>query len=127
MIGKYATICGTAAVFRKFKKIFPQYRLTESTTGYAWKILNCQVPSSSLPIKNITLLKRGKALLLGSLGKKVQKFLMALRSKGGVVSTIVAVTVAKVLIEKSSDEWLKVLDLDNSYWAKSLFVRMGFV
>ena len=66
--------------------------------------MNCQLPSSSSPIKNITLLKRGKPLLLGSLGKKVQKFLMALRSKGGVVSTIVAVTVAKALIEKSSDE-----------------------
>jgi hypothetical protein len=56
----------------------------------------------------------------------VQKFLGALRSKGGVVNTVVA-AVAKALIGKSSDESLKVLDLDNSSWAESLFVRMGFV
>ena len=73
------------------------------------------------------MLKRGRPLLLGSLSEKVQKFLMALHSKGGVVSTVVAVTVAKTLNKKSSDEWLKVLDLDNSYWAKSIFVRMSFV
>jgi len=57
----------------------------------------------------------------------VQKFLGALRSKGGVVNTVVAVAVAKALIGKSSDESLKVLDLDNSSWAESLFVRIGFV
>ena len=57
----------------------------------------------------------------------MQKFLVPLRSKGGVVNTIVAVTVAKALIRKSSDESLKVLDLDNTSWAKSLFVRMCFV
>ena len=28
---------------------------------------------------------------------------------------------------KSSEESLKGLDLENSYWAKSLFVRMSFV
>ena len=42
-----------------------------------------------------------------------------------MVNTIVAVAVAKALIEKSSDESLKVLDLDNSSWAK-VFVRTGF-
>ena len=57
----------------------------------------------------------------------MQKFLVALRSKGGVVNTTVAVAVAKALTEKSLDESLKVLDLDNSSWAKNLFLRMGFV
>ena len=52
---------------------------------------------------------------------------MALRAKGGVVNMVVAVSVAKALIEKSSDESLKVIDLDRSSWAKSLFARMGFV
>ena len=73
--------------------------------------------SSSSPIKKITSLKRGRPLLLGSLDKKVQKFLVALHSKGGVVDTIVAVAVAKGLTQKSSDGSLKVLDLDNSSWA----------
>ena len=65
--------------------------------------------------------------MLGSLDAKVQKFFMALRAKGGVVNTVVAVAVAKALIEKSSDESLKVIDLDRSSWEKSLFARMGFV
>ena len=57
----------------------------------------------------------------------MQKFLVALPSKGGVVNAIATVTVAKTLIEKSSDESLKVLHLDNSSWGESLFVRMGFI
>ena len=60
-----------------------------------------KAPASSSPIKKITKLKRGKPLMLGSLDAKVQKFFMALRAKGGVVNTVVAVAVAKALIEKS--------------------------
>ena len=56
----------------------------------------------------------------------MQKLLVASRSKVGVVNTIVAVAVVKALIGKSSDESLKFLDLDNSSWAESLFVRKGF-
>ena len=56
----------------------------------------------------------------------MQKLLVAPRSKVGVVNTIVAVAVVKALIGKSSDESLKFLDLDNSSWAESLFVGMGF-
>ena len=129
MIGKYAAIHGTAAALRKFKKSFSHYRLTESTVRAMrekyHRVLKSQ--SSSSPIKKLSLLKRGRPLMLGSLDEKVQKFLVALRSKGGVVNTVVAVAVAKALIEKSSDESLKAIDLDNSSWAKSLFVRMGFV
>ena len=64
---------------------------------------------------------RGRGFL-GSLDEKVQMFLVALRSKGGVFNTIVGVAVAKA-VQMS----LKVLDLDNSSWAKSLFVTLGFV
>ena len=39
---------------------------------------------------------------------------MALRFKGDVINTIIAIAVAKALIEKSLDESLKVLDLENS-------------
>ena len=39
--------------------------------------------------------------MIGSLDAKVQKFLMALRAKEGVVNTVVAVAVAKAFIEKS--------------------------
>lgn len=44
-----------------------------------------------------------------------------------MMNTVAGVAVAKALIAKGSDELLKVLDLDNSSLAKSLFVRMGFV
>ena len=71
-------------------------------------------PSSSSPIEKLTSLKRGRSLLLGSLDKKVQKILVALRSKGDVINTIIAIAVAKTLIEKSLDKSLKVLDLENS-------------
>ena len=58
--------------------------------------------------------------------QKVRRFLLTLRSKG-VANTVAVVAVVKALIEKSSGESLKVLDNDNSYPAKSLFVRMGLV
>ena len=136
-IGKYAAIQGTAAALRKFKKLLSHYRLHESSVrakreNYYRSVKSASLSSSSSsssssPIKKLTLLKRGRPLLLGSLEEKVQKLLVALRSKGGVVNTIVVVTLAKALMEKSSDASLKVLDLDNSSLAKSLFVIMDFV
>ena len=122
-IAKYAAIHGTAAALRKFKKLFSHYRLTESTV----RAMREKYHRIVITDKKITSLKIGRPLLFGSLDEKMQKFLVALRSKGGVVNTNVAIAVAKALIEKSSEESLKVLDLDNSSWAKNLFVRMGFV
>ena len=48
-------------------------------------------------------------------------------ARGGPISTIVAVTVAKVLISRNPELELQHIDLDSSSWAKSLFQRMGFV
>ena len=64
--------------------------------------------------------------MLGTLDEKVKTFLHVLRRKGDVVNTVVPVATAKALIARSPDEHLKCLDLDSSYWAKSLFRRMGF-
>ena len=60
------------------------------------------------------------------MNEKVKTFLRVLERKGGVVNTVVSVATAKALIGRSQDEHLKCLDLDSSYWAKSLFRRMGF-
>ena len=68
-----------------------------------------------------------RQLLLRKGDKKVKIFLLTLRLKKGMVNTVVTVVVAKALIAKSSDGSLRVLDLDNSSWTKSLFVRMGFL
>ena len=72
-------------------------------------------------------MKRGRPLLLGTLDETVQKFLIALRKKGGVVNAVVAIAAAKALISKSNNEHLKAIDLDSSYWGKRLFRRMGYV
>ena len=80
-IGKYATIHRTAAALRKFKKLSPNYRLTESTVRAMREKYHRIVKfsssssssSSSSLIKKITSLKRGRPLLLGSLEEKVQK------------------------------------------------------
>ena len=79
-IGRYVAIHGTAAALRKFKKLFPHYRLTESTVRTMrerYHRISKSLPSSSR-IKKVTSLKRGRPLLLGSLDKKVQKILVAL-------------------------------------------------
>ena len=72
-------------------------------------------------------LKLGRPLLLGAvLDEKVKYSLLELRKKGGVVNTVVAVTTAKALIARSSVEHMKLIDLESTTWAKSLFKRMGF-
>ena len=72
-------------------------------------------------------IQRGRKSMLGSLDQKVQNYLRSYRSLGGQISTIVAVTIAKVLITTSPELELQHIDLDSSSWAKSLFQRMRFV
>ena len=56
----------------------------------------------------------------------VQKFLLALRSSGGLIASVIAVSVAKALIAANLHLMLDNTDMDSSFWAKSLFGRMGF-
>ena len=56
----------------------------------------------------------------------MQDFLVALRHRGGVVNTTIAIAIAKGLIRSSSDPELKSIKI-NATWAQSLFRRMGFV
>ena len=88
-----AAIHGTAAALRKFKNSHPHHRFIESLRGKIAELLS--------------------HLQQRSLIKKVEIFLPALRSKDGLMNNVAAVAVAKALIAKSSDESLKVLDLDN--------------
>ena len=64
--------------------------------------------------------------MLGSLDEMVQRYLQAYRSRGGRVNSLIAVSIAKVLIARNSQLNLDHIDLDSSSWAKSLFQRMGF-
>ena len=60
-------------------------------------------------------MKRALTLILGSLDEKVN------------VNSVVAIAVAQALIEKSTDEYLKYIDLVLYTWTQSLFHRMRFV
>ena len=113
-IGKYASIHGNSRTARK-------YSVGESTVRLHRKKYEQGLTSS-------TKVKRGRPLLLGSeIDEKVMKYLQAIRKKGGVVNTVVAIAIAQALIAKSEDKNLKVLDLEKTSWTKSLFHRMGFV
>jgi len=116
-IGKYAVIHGNASAARK-------YGVGESTVRHHRKNYEKALRSS----KPIPKAKRGRPLLLGpTIDETVIKYLNAIRKKGGVVNTVVAIAVATALISKSNDESLKSLNLERTNWAKSLFKRMGFV
>ena len=63
--------------------------------------------------------------MLGPIDRKVQAFLLALRKRGGVVNTTIAIATATALIESSTEEHLKKIKLTRN-WAQSLFRRMKF-
>ena len=128
LIGEYTAIHGPSATVKKFKKFHPHLTLGESTARslrvkYHELLKKKKADHSS----SIPSLKRGRPLMLGTLHEKVKNFIYVLRRKGAVVNTVVAVATAKALIARSSNEHLKCLDLESSYWANSLFRRMGFV
>ena len=55
------------------------------------------------------------------------KYLHAIRKKGDVVNTVVAIAITQALIAKNENKNLKVLNLEKTSWTKSLFHWMGFV
>ena len=119
---------GSRKAARAFQKEFPD--LNESTMRTFMKKyveqrglkkrLNAS-SSVSLPSK-----RRGRPVLLGPIDRKVRDFLIALRDRGGLVSSTIAIAVAKAFISGSCDQALKNLQVGNP-WAQSLFRRMGFV
>ena len=56
----------------------------------------------------------------------VQKFLLALRSRGVLITSVIAVSVAKALIARNPHLMLDDIDRDSSSWAKKPFRRMAF-
>lgn len=126
LIGKYAAINGPIAAVRKFKTSHPHLDFGESQARALRKKYLANQKSANVE-KKIVPLKRGRPLMLGTVDEKVQVFLQLLRRKGEVVNTVVAIATAKALIERSGLENLKAIDLESSFWAKSLFQRMGFV
>lgn len=64
--------------------------------------------------------------MLGIIDKKVRDFLVALRHRGGVVNSTIAIATAKGIIQNSPNPESKKLIINTS-WAQSLFRRMGFL
>ena len=111
-IGNYASLHGPVPAAKKFGT--KEKPLNESSARRFAKLYqeelatakkqNCEVS------KGLKILPRGRPLLLGSLDKMVQKFLSS----------------AKALIARNPQLNLNHIDLDFSYWAQSLFRRIGF-
>ena len=125
-IRKYSSIHGATAAVRKFKKSHPHLKLGESPARSLKKKYEELLKSKSKKME-LTKLKRGRLLMLGSIDEKVKNFLLILRRKGGVVNPFVAIAAAEALIQKSSDEHLGCIELVSSSWTQSLFRRMDFV
>ena len=102
-IGKYAAASGYAAAVRKFmNKGKP---LNESTVRRFCKRYKEEFKQSSKEKcelkKRLRLIPRGGPLMLGSLDEMVQKYLRAYRSRGGLVNSIIAISVTKVLTARN--------------------------
>ena len=82
--------------------------------------------NSTSPIKGIPAKSRGGPLMLGIVDKNIRDFLIALRHRGDVVNSTIAIAAAKGLIQSGSDSDLKRIKINTSR-AQSLFKRMGFV
>ena len=57
----------------------------------------------------------------------VQRFLLSLKKKGGVINEVAARSVAKTLVKQSCKPELMSLHLDGKWWIQNLFRNMGFV
>ena len=128
MIAKYSLQYGLRKTARKFQKQYPS--LNESTvrtfvTKYK-TLIKIKARTSQSPIKGIGKKRQGRPLMLGILDKKVRDFLVALRHRGGVVNSTIAIATAKGIIRNSPNPESKKLIINTS-WAQSLFRRMGFV
>ena len=62
---------------------------------------------------------------MGSLDQMVQRFLLALRSRGGVVSRTIVIATVRELIARNPQYNLGHVKVYSS-WVQSLFQRMGF-
>ena len=127
-IGKYAAKHGSRAAERKFhtkEKPLSESNARRFSKLYKEEISKAQKNNHNVN-RNLSVLPRGRSLLLGSLDQMVQRFLLSLRRTGGLVSSAIAISAAKASIARNPQCNLSHIDLDSSRWAQSLFWRMGF-
>ena len=127
-IGKYAAIHGSRAAEKNFhtkEKPLSESNARRFSKLYKEEISKAQKNNRDVT-RNLSVLPRGRPILLGSLDQMVQRFLLSLRRTGVLVSSAIAISASKVLIARNPQYNLSQIDLDSSHWAQSLFRRMGF-
>ena len=106
-IGKYVSLHGSSRAVKAFKVNYPS--LNESTLKkYVSKLKTARQKNRSSS-KALNLNQRGRPLKLGPIDENVRKFLIALRNRGGVVNSMIAITTAKALIAENTDASLNHL------------------
>ena len=63
--------------------------------------------------------------MLGSLDEMVQKYIRAYRSRDDPLNSIIAISIAKVLIASNAEFNVEHIDLDSSSWAKGFIKENG--
>ena len=126
-IRRYASENGPIATVRKFQQRFPN--MNESTartfrkryeSDLADAKRQVKTPSTSLPLK-----PQGRPFLLGEINEMVQRYILGASNRGSVITREVAVSTAKALM-KRNPHLIGNVDIESSYWAQSLYRRMGF-
>ena len=115
-IRKYAAINGPTAAAKTIES--KSRPVNESTVRGFCAMYKAELEKArkeKCPIApNLNVLPRGRPLLLASLDQLIQKFLLALRSRGGLVTSVIVVSVAKALIARNPHFMLDHIDLDSS-------------
>ena len=125
-IGKYASECGSTAAVNKFKKEHPS--LNESTAPDMKRRYEDMLKSNKSGISNkkIKNERRGRPLMLEGIEELVQRYLKAIRARGGHVYYILAEATAKALIDNHPELNLSHIDVESTNRARCLF-HMNFV
>lgn len=128
-IGKYASEHGNTSAVRRFRKQFPNIK--ESTVRDFKKKYERLIQEAKKrnvePPKMIEKYssKTGRPLLLGKFDHMVQTYIEGMSNRGAVITWSIANAAAKALIRKYPNI-IGDINLESSYWAQSLFRRMGF-
>ena len=120
-IKKYASEHGPAAAVRRFKRKFPKFN--ESTARSFKKKCEEKLNESK---ENGTTLSKSIPKYKTKTGRPLNTYICALSNRGAVISRAGAITAATALLKKYP-KIVGEIDLESSSWAKSLFMRMGYV
>ena len=125
-IGNHASENGIVTASRKYKSKFNIRESTvQSLKNKYEQMIKSAKRKNETPEKAIKEKKRGLPILLGEIDDMVQRFLLSLRKKGGLVHEVVARSVAKTLVKRSGKPELMSVDFDENGGFKVYFLAWG--